>query len=180
MDNELNRISKALKDARVRAKVSQETMAEELMVARKTIQNWEHGVSFPDLEQGFGWFRVLGISPLPFLFQYVFPSMENLSANASDEELRAALFHLIEDMPMEGVRQLLYLFYGKHGNSPRAVMNMVTAHLQSPIPNRIAHGALILKDYELAKKMGIISHPEHVQPNIEMLKDDIAKAEELL
>ena len=38
-----------LKEARLRAKMTQENVAEELQVTRQTISNWENEKSFPDI-----------------------------------------------------------------------------------------------------------------------------------
>lgn len=139
-------LSRTLRETRVLKGRSQEFMALELGLARKTVQNWEKGVSVPSIAQALQWFRVLEMSPLPYLFQYVYPEMEGLSGEDEDHRLREALHKLVDEIPVEGMRQLLYLFYGDHGSSPRAVMNMVTAHLQTPMHDRVTAGSVILKN----------------------------------
>ncbi len=42
-------IEKKLKDARVNAGLTQEQLAEKIMVSRQTISNWENGKSLPDI-----------------------------------------------------------------------------------------------------------------------------------
>ena len=42
-------IEKRLKDARVKAGLTQEQVAEKAMVSRQTISNWENGKSLPDI-----------------------------------------------------------------------------------------------------------------------------------
>uniref|UniRef100_UPI004057764B helix-turn-helix transcriptional regulator n=1 Tax=Agathobacter sp. TaxID=2021311 RepID=UPI004057764B len=42
-------IEKKLKDARVKAGLTQEQVAEKIMVSRQTISNWENGKSLPDI-----------------------------------------------------------------------------------------------------------------------------------
>ena len=42
-------IEKRLKDARVKAGLTQEQVAEKVMVSRQTISNWENGKSLPDI-----------------------------------------------------------------------------------------------------------------------------------
>ena len=42
-------IEKKLKDARVQAGLTQEQVAEKVMVSRQTISNWENGKSLPDI-----------------------------------------------------------------------------------------------------------------------------------
>lgn len=42
-------IEKKLKDARAKAGLTQEQVAEKIMVSRQTISNWENGKSLPDI-----------------------------------------------------------------------------------------------------------------------------------
>ena len=42
-------IEKKLKDARANARLTQEQVAEKIMVSRQTISNWENGKSLPDI-----------------------------------------------------------------------------------------------------------------------------------
>lgn len=168
---------RTLRETRAQRKKSQEYMALELGVARKTVQNWEMGISTPNIEQVRQWFSVLNISPLPFLHQYTSPYLENISGADDDAKLRQALEILLADIPPEGVRQLLYLFYGDHGSSPRAVLNMVTAHLQTPMRDRVTAGSVICKNYEIAQKKGQLTDEKHIQPNMDILRDAIERGE---
>lgn len=170
-------LSKTLWETRIKGKRSQEYMALEMGVARKTIQNWEKGISAPSIEQAIEWFRILQISPLPYLFQYVYPQMQSINAGDEDQKLRQNLITLIEQLPPEGIRQLLYLFYGNHGSSPRAVLNLMTAHLQTPMRDRVMAGSLILKQYQISSQQNNLTSLDHIQPDIELLKSCIEKGE---
>lgn len=171
-------ICEALRVARNLSGKSQEYMSMELGIARKTVQNWENGVSEPSLGQAIEWFKVLDINPLPYLFQVVYPDMDGISSRDDIATIRNALNSLLLSLSDEGIRQLMYLFYGKHGSSPRAVMNLITAHLQTPMGARVSQGNIILKNYEIALKKDKLTDKDHIQPNIELLKDAIAKGEE--
>lgn len=171
-------LAKALRESRQKAKRSQEYMALEMEIARKTVQNWESGVSEPSVRQAIEWFRVLQISPMPYLFQYVYPDFEGISRTDGDQTLRKALLAMVEGLPEECVRQLLFLFYGDHGSSPMAVMQMVTAHLQTTMRDRVTAGTVILKNYEIAEKKGILSAPNHIQPDKGFLKNAIERGEQ--
>lgn len=170
-------LSKTLWETRIKSKRSQEYMSLEMGVARKTIQNWEKGISAPSIEQAIEWFRILQISPLPYLFQYVYPQMQSISAGDEDHKLRKNLITLIEQLPPEGIRQLLYLFYGNHGSSPRAVLNMVTAHLQTPMRDRVMAGSMILKNYQISSQQNKLTSLHHIQPDTELLEFSIKKGE---
>lgn len=170
-------LSKTLWETRIKGKRSQEYMALEMGVARKTIQNWEKGISAPSIEQAIEWFRILQISPLPYLFQYVYPQMQSINAGDEDQKLRQNLITLIEQLPPEGIRQLLYLFYGNHGSSPRGVLNLMTAHLQTPMRDRVMSGSLILKQYQISSQQNNLTSLDHIQPDTELLKSCIEKGE---
>lgn len=71
----------------------------------------------------------------------------------------------------------MYLFFGNHGSSPRAVLQMITAHLQTPMKDRIAHGQLIETNYEIAQKTNTLANPNHIQPDLECLNASIESAE---
>lgn len=172
------KICEALKDARSLSGKSQEYMALELEVARKTVQNWEKGVSEPTIGQAINWFKAINVSPIPYLIQVVHSDMDGISAADNITKLRESLHQLLDETPEEGIRQLMYLFYGDHGSSPRAVLNMLTAHLQTPMNCRVIHGHLIMKNYEIAEKKGLLTDSKHVQPNQKLLRYAIAKGEE--
>ena len=159
----------ALKESRVSSGISQEYLAFELGVARKTVQNWEKAISEPTIDQALCWFKVVNVSPLPYLFQYVYPNMEGINGKDSVEKLRDALLSLISVLPEEAVRQLLFLLYGDHGGAPRAVLNLMTAHLQTPLHDRVIAANVIIKNYEMAKEQNTLAKPLHVQPDIDFL-----------
>lgn len=163
--------------SRYDAGVSQEYVANHIGVSRKTVQNWESGVSTPDFNQSTKWFEALGLNPLPYFLGYLYPeNLEDIKAGASDQQVDAALRQLLNDLPNEGKRQLLYLFYGDHGSSPRAVLNLITAHLHLPMRERIAQADIIVDSYELDAATGLLVGADHVAPDINLVKRAIAKA----
>lgn len=169
-------IAEALRTTRNEIGKSQEFMAFELGVTRRTIMNWENGVSEPSVSQALTWFRLTERSPIPYLLQTAYPDMDKISSKDSDARILTALIQLINDLPAEGIRQLMYLFFGNHGSSPRAVLQMITAHLQTPMKDRISHGQLVAIDYEIAQKTGSLAHPDHIQPDLDCLNAAITDA----
>lgn len=169
-------VAEALRATRNEIGKSQEYIAFELGVTRRTIQNWENGVSEPSIGQAITWFKILGKNPLPYLLQCTYQDMDKISHNDDDDKILSALIQLINDLPAEGVRQLMYLFFGNHGSSPRAILQMVTAHLQTPMKDRIAQGQLIATNYEIAARTDNLMHPEHIQPDLEYLNAAIETA----
>ncbi len=169
-------IAEALRATRNESGKSQEYMAFELNVTRRTIVNWENGVSEPSISQAILWFKLVDKSPIPFLLQNVYPEMDGISYKDENDRILASLIQIINDLPAESIRQLMYLFFGNHGSSPRAVLQMINAHLQTPMKDRIAHGQLVATNYELAAKTNSLAHPEHIQPDLECLNDAIDSA----
>lgn len=169
-------IAEALRLTRNESGKSQEYMAFELGVTRRTILNWESGVSEPSIGQTINWFKLVNKNPIPFLLQCTYPDMDRLTSKENDAKILSSLMQLINDLPAEGVRQLMYLFFGNHGSSPRAILQMITAHLQTPMKDRIAHGQLIATNYDIAKRTGTLTRPENIQPDIDYLNAAIATA----
>ncbi len=169
-------IAEALRLTRNESGKSQEYMAWEIGVTRRTIMNWESGVSEPSVGQCIHWFKLTDKNPTPYLLQCTYPDMDKISPKDEDAKILASLMQLINDLPAEGVRQLMYLFFGNHGSSPRAVLQMITAHLQTPMKDRIAHGQLVATNYEIAKRTGTLARPAHIQPDLDCLNAAIAAA----
>ncbi|MCQ2520143.1 MAG: helix-turn-helix domain-containing protein [Lachnospiraceae bacterium] len=172
-DEDKKRLARMLMLSRFESGLSQEKVSLELGIAKKTVQNWERGISAPTLLQAIEWFRVMKVPAMPYFLQFMFPDLEGTKGKDSEEKLRSELIQMIESIPEEGMRQLMYLFYGDHGSSPRAVMNLVTAHLQSPMKDRYNHAVTILSDYELALEKNQITRSDHIQPDTKLLKKAI-------
>ena len=173
----MDRFSKIWWKSRADAGVSQEFLANELGISRKTVQNWERGVSAPTLFQGTEWFRALGVNPLPYYLGYIFPdSFDGIKAEDDDEKIESALMELIPELSKADKRRLLFVLYANHGSSPTAILNLMNAHLQTPLNDRIMQANNILSNYELEKELGNIVHKNHVQPDTELLRNAITEA----
>lgn len=171
------RFSKIWWRSRADAGVSQEYVAIGVGVSRKTVQNWEKGISSPDLFQASEWFNVLGLNPLPYFLDFIFPqNVDGIKSKDEDKRIDEALKQLIEQLPAAGKRQLLYMLYGNHGSSPNAVLNLMNAHLQAPLKDRIVHAAMIVENYELEKMLGNLVCPSNIQPDIKMLRTSMENA----
>ena len=163
--------------SRADARMSQEYLANYIGVSRRTIQNWECGKSSPDFVQGAKWFEAMGINPLPYFLAYEYPEdFEGIKASDSDSKIEQALKTLLDDLPIEGKRQLLFLFYGCHGSSPRAVLNLLTAHLQTHMQDRVAVAENIMATYEIEEATGSIVCPDHIKPDVALVRNAINQA----
>lgn len=175
-DEDKKRLSRILMLSRAESGLSQEKVALELGIAKRTVQNWERGISAPTLPQAIQWFKILKVAAMPYFLQFMFPDIEGIGPKDDDSKIRKELINLIEVLPAEGVRQLMYLFYGNHGSSPRGTMNMLTAHLQTTLKDRYNHACMILNDYKLLNDKIETTRPDHVQPNIASLEASIAQS----
>ena len=165
--------------SRYDARVSQEYMANYVGVSRKTVQNWESGVSAPDFNEGTKWFEGIGINPLPYFLSYLYPeSLENVTASSSDEDVDKAIRTIMDSLPIEGKRELLYLFFGGHGSSSRAVLDLLTAHLHLPMKDRIAYATSMENNFEISKATGQLVCEDNIMPNMENVHKAITAAKE--
>lgn len=167
------------RSSREHAGKSQDYMAKALGVSKKTVQNWEAGTSCPSQEKGFEWFMALDLQPLPYYLQILYPAQfENINDFDDEEKEREALITLIRDLPPDAVKKLLYLLAGEHGSSGIAVLEMITAHLQAPLRDRITVAQSIETNYHIAENRNELRHPNHIQPDIELLSTAIKRSKE--
>ena len=140
--------------ARIAAGKSQEFMAIELGIAKKTVQNWEKGISSPSFFQSLEWFRVLNTNPFPYYMSMMYPKEFNHIKSANtDEEIDEAFDTLIKQISTNDKRALLYIYYGAHGGDPHTIINLMLAHLHTPLQARITQAMLISYIYEMQEEI---------------------------
>lgn len=166
------------KQVRIEQKQSQEFMALELGVSKKTIQNWEKGVSSPTFLQSLRWFRALRINPLPYYMSIASPYKCEVSPKSSDDEIDIALNEVIKNLSPQSKRALLFLFMGKHGSSAYSVLQLTLAHLHLPIKERYIDACSVVWKYKIAKSLGETICNDDILPDIDTLDDAIDKAQE--
>lgn len=151
---------------------SQEYMAMGIGVSKKTVQNWENGTSVPSILQAEAWFRLLDINPLQFYLEAMLPQDHGLQRE-DEEDIDEELRERISQLPLQAKQVLLYLFNGQHGSSPYGILQMLAAHLQVPLKDRVLGANVVMQCYEMESQLGNLVHPEAVQPDMEFLKDCI-------
>lgn len=165
-----DRFAEMWRTSREDAGRSQEYMAKALGVSKKTIQNWEAGTSCPNQLTGFAWFNALGLQPLPYYLKLLFPD------DCNGESCEDLLIDIIHALPEGYKKKLLYILHGGHGSSPICILDMVTAHLQSPLRGRLNVAQSISMNYDLAAATDSIRCPEDIQPDTEQLHNAINAA----
>ena len=172
----VNRFSKIWWQSRADAKKSQEYMALSLGVSKKTIQNWEKGTSSPDLFQGYEWFRVLGLNPMPYYLAFLYPdTFGTPQAFDNEDAVEKALILLIRQSSAAEKKELLFLMSGHHGSSWHSLLQMFTAHCHTSMRSRVTASRVILENYEMEEKTGTLLCPQDISPDLNMLRSAISQ-----
>lgn len=173
------RFSKIWWKSRADAEKSQEYMALGLGVSKKTIQNWEKGIAAPNLYQGFEWFQLLGLNPLRYYLEFLYPCLFNEDDdNQNDKKINEALISLIENFSPLEKKQLLYLIAGDHGSSWYALLQLFTAHCHTSMQSRASTARLILENYEIENKNNKLVCPDDVKPDMSILNQAISQGKQ--
>lgn len=180
-EERLARFCKIWTTSRTDAGKSQEFLAEGLGVSRKTIQNWEKGISAPDLFQGSEWFRVLGLNPIPYYYTYLYPETfkDNLLGE-DDDAVEQALNIIIRNSSPSEKRQLLFIMGGRHGSPWHSLLQMFTAHCHTIFRSRVNAAQMILNNYLIEEKTDTLVCPKSIRPDTKHLSESILKANEAI
>lgn len=163
--------------ARMAAGKSQEFMAIELGIAKKTVQNWEKGISSPSFFQSLEWFRVLNANPFPYYMSMMYPKEFNyIKCANTDAEIDEAFETLIKQISVNDKRALLYIYFGAHGGDPHTIINLMLAHLHTPLQNRITQAMLISFIYEMQEEIDNLICKDDIMPNMTELKESLMRA----
>ena len=159
-------LANMFRESRNRSGKSQEWVANKLGVSKKSVQNWESGMSTPNLITTFEWFNVIGIPMYPFFMSVLHPiEIADINKNTEEEKLRKALNVYIQEMPEHYIRELLYFCFGNHGSSPNGVLEILTAYLHLPLTMRISIAQSIATNYEICLAHNLVTNTDNVLPN---------------
>lgn len=154
---------------------TQSYMAIAMGVSVKTIQNWESGISCPSQSQSFEWFRKLGVQPLPYYLDLLYPDLKQLNDDSSFEDVDRALSEVTSQLSDGMKRRLLYILSGTHGSSVAALLELITAYLALPLHGRIIIADTILSKYEL-DGMSNDLHRSDALPDINLINAAVGRA----
>jgi transcriptional regulator with XRE-family HTH domain len=170
----LKRFARIWTLSRSNAGKSQEFMANGLGVSKKTIQNWEKGVSSPDLFSGSEWFRVLGINPLPYYLAFLYPELfDGIAPESNDQVIEEAIELLVRNSTAQEKRQLLYLMAGRHGSSWYSLLQLFCAHCHTSMRSRVNAARMIADNYDMDEETGALVCPGNIRPDMDMLRHSI-------
>lgn len=164
----LDKMADMLRSSRYASGKSQEYMAKALGVSKRTVQNWEDGVSCPTIAAAYDWFNILRMPPQPYLLSILYPDMDNINFDP-DKNIDSVLRKIIQDLPIHTKKKLLFILSGKHGSSPISVIDMMVANLQTPLRDRLNICQNILINYEISQSLGQLTDEESVHPSIDNL-----------
>ena len=174
MEDRIDRIQRFAKvwwQSRAEGRKSQEYMALALGISKKTVQNWEKGISAPDLFQSTEWFRVLGLNPMHYYMQFLYPEASR-EAETEDvtKQTKESLHTLVDSLDAEEQKELLYILMGAHGASQHVLLELMTAYCHIGLGNRVSIGRMVLDQYEMAKAGNSLVCPDSKQPVVEVLE----------
>ena len=168
------RFSKIWYQSRHDAGKSQEFMALGLGVSKKTVQNWERGISSPTMLQGVEWFQLLGMNPMCYFLVFLYPEyFDTLGTDSDDADIEQILMDRIRHSSSKERKQLLFLISGIHGSSWISLLQMMTAHCHTSMHSRVVAARTVLENFEIEEKTGSLVCPDNVMPDINMLKSAI-------
>ena len=172
----VTRFSKIWWKSRADAGKSQEFMALSLGVSKKTILNWERGLSAPNLFQCAEWFRVLGLNPTPYHLEYLYPgAFGDATAANDDEKVEETLISMKKNATSKEKKQLIYLMSGNHGSSWYALLQLLTMHCQTSLQSRLNAARIIIDNYEIESKTKKIVDSDGVKPDLDLIKSAMAQ-----
>lgn len=171
------RVARLLSHARYDAGFSQQYVADALGVSKKTIQNWEDGSVSPSITKVFAFFKAIDRQPMPAFLELLYEdNFKDISAQDKDDRITRALLDVVSALPPATKRKLLYCAYGDHGSSAICVLELITAHLQTPLRDRIGVANTVRMNYHIAKENGELAGADHIQPDVELLDKALAEA----
>lgn len=172
------RFARVWTTSRADAGKTQDFMAKGLHVSKKTIQNWEKGITAPDFFEGSEWFRVLGLNPMPYYLKYLFPDEFSEMDDENETDIDGILLMLVKNMTETEKKELLYLIAGDHGSPWYSLLQMFTAHCHTSLKSRAIVASTILENYKMEEALGETVCSRDIEPDVETLDKAVKKARE--
>lgn len=175
-DNSARKFSDIFLRSRYDAGKTQAFMAKAMNVSVKTVQNWESGITCPSQTQTFDWFVKLGVQPLPYYLDYLYPDLKKMSADAPVEDIDKALCEVIEQLSLPMKQRLLYILSGKHGSSVAALLELTAVYLALPLHGRIVVTDIVLSKFKLDGMSNDLHTADTMPPDIDLIVKAVERA----
>ncbi len=170
----IERFARIFWQSREDAGKTQKYMESRMGVTRRTIANWEKGVSSPTFSQAYLWFQALGLNPLPYYFSFLYPeAMENLFHAKEDDSLVSAFELMKTILPDTMLKQLYFIFTGNHGVSLKTFSELQTSHLHLPMRDRVYTAHSIVYFYRLSQVQNLTNAPDKIPTAIDYLEEAV-------
>lgn len=150
-----------------------EQVASDLGVSAKTIYNWEEGLSEPNASQFLNWFDVLGLNPVPYIYEYYYPTFETIAPTDNDKRIIQAFKEVSKSLSPRLMR-IIMVATKRNGSDIECLWELFLAYMQNNQQNKILIATDVVTSYELNDP----AYPDTVQPNIQKIKLAIEKAKE--
>lgn len=170
--------AKIFSESRADAGVSQEWLAAELGVTRRTINNWETGISAPNYFQQLEWFRALKLSQTPYLYKYVNSDIRNDKSLSNEDKFEQSFDRIINELTIEQKRCITYLLTGTYQGDPYALIQLFVAHAHLPMLQRFSIANQIYETYKVCEESGQLKDTEYILPDLETLTKAIEAGRE--
>lgn len=150
--------------------MTQEYMAMEMEVSKKTIHDWELGISSPNFYKTIEWFKVLGLNPMTYFYGVLYPDVFSFPVEKPKEgDLNTQLKNLLIGLDDDTKRQLIYVLQGTHGSSPLAEIQLMCAHCHTTMRSRVLTAHNVMTSYEMDRDLNCLVDPDRAQPNMDLL-----------
>ena len=169
-----------LKRSREDAEKTKKYMAQAMNRSVKTIENWEQGTAFPTLMTFLEWFEALGLNPMRYVLDFMFPDKYKiLSETDQDDALEEALVFYIKNVAtVSEKRKLAFNIFGNTGSSWHAQLEMLTAHNHNPLAARVHASQVIYDAFRMAEAEGKLIRTDEAMPDRELLEEAVGKGRE--
>lgn len=164
-----NDIAAVLTKAMYDGDLSQEALAKQLRISRKTVQNWLDGTTTPNFAWILAWFDACCVNVDTYVDMIQHPAAyEEKVVDINGD--RQMLHHVIDTiLSDQELRILKFLFMGRHGGDSYAMLNELCAVSNLPLTDRVKLCGQVIDAYELAVAHDMVSCPEDVQPDMDTL-----------
>lgn len=152
---------------------TKEQIAAELNVTEKTIKNWLSGRSQPNAQQFLDWFPACGLNPIPYVYNYYFPTHTTIRPSTEDKRVRDAFNNMIKLLTTRQMRIIMFAMKQK-SSDVLPLFELFLCYLQNGQFNRIINASDVVTAYELSGPY----EKDAIQPDINIIKNAINNAKE--